>query len=222
MIPVRQGSQRVPKKALRKIGDITLLEQAIELSLTFFSSRDVYLNTDWKYLLKYANKYEINFYDRPPLLASNTATNDEFMFDFLKNTTCDRVVQLLPTSPYLSSEEFIQFVQLVINAQDKSVISVSKHQIACVKEDGDPINFSRYTPNPPSQQMQSVFSYATVLMSWQSKKFITDFSQSGHSYHGDENNIYFPLSFLSQLDIDTEEDMLQAERLQSVLPKHKN
>ena len=221
MIPVRKGSKRVPKKALRKIGDISLLEQAIELSLSFFSANDVYLNTDWIELKTFCNKYKINFYRREQKLSSDISTNDDFMSDFLKNVSCDRVVQLLPTSPYLSSKEFKKFTQIAKDIENRTLISVSKHQIACVKEDGKPINFSRNHPNPPSQQMKSVFSYATVLMSWNTEKFINDFSEKGHAYHGDEKNIYFPLEFISQLDIDNEDDMKQAIKLQPILPKHR-
>ena len=69
--------------------------------------------------------------------------------------------------------------------------------------------------------MKAVLSYATVLMSWNRENFINDFSRKGHAYHGDEKNIYFPLEFISQLDIDNEEDMQQALKLESILPKHK-
>ena len=64
MIPVRKGSNRVPGKALRKIGDITLLEQSILLALTYFEPENIYLNTDWEDLNKIAKTHKINFYKR--------------------------------------------------------------------------------------------------------------------------------------------------------------
>ena len=59
MIPVRKGSQRVTKKALRKIGSTTLIEQAITLSLQCFKPEDIYLNSDWEDMRDIASKYKI-------------------------------------------------------------------------------------------------------------------------------------------------------------------
>ena len=61
MIPVRKGSQRVKGKALRKIGNITLIEQAIQCALTYFKPSEIYLNTNWDDLEFFSSKYKINF-----------------------------------------------------------------------------------------------------------------------------------------------------------------
>ena len=220
MIPVRKGSQRVRGKALRKIGDTTLLEQAISLSLTFFKPEQVYLNTNWIDLKNISEKYKINFYERSEVLANSSATNDQFMQDFLMKHNCERVVQLLPTSPFVKSNEFKDFCDLALKSNDKTVVSVAPHRIASVLENGQPINFERYKQNPPSQTMQAVFTYVGVLMSWSRLSFLEKFSKNNCAYHGSEDNIYFPLSFLSQLDIDTEEDLNQAKSLTNLLPKH--
>ena len=112
MIPARKGSRRVPGKALRKVGNTSLLEQAITLALTYFLPSQIYLNTDWDELKGLADQYKINFYRRDSTYASSKSTNDEFMYDFLINTECDRIVQLLPTSPFVLKEEFVSFCNL--------------------------------------------------------------------------------------------------------------
>ena len=220
MIPVREGSQRIKNKALRKVGGRTLLEQAIRLSLTYFKRDKVFLNTDWLELERIANKYKINFYKRDVKFANSKATNDQFMNDFLENNLCKRVVQLLPTSPFVTSKEFKKFNQLAKKSNNKAVISVASHRIASVKENGEPINFDRLKQNPPSQTMQAVFTYVGVLMSWNRSTFLEHYKLNGCAYHGSSENIYFPLSFLSQLDIDTLQDLKQAKSLESLLPKH--
>lgn len=220
MIPVRKGSERVKGKALRKIGDTTLIEQAISLSLTFFKPEDIYLNTNWQELKEISSKYKINFYSRKDVLANSTSTNDEFMHDFLLKNECYRVVQLLPTSPFVSKNEFLEFCDISNSNEKETIISVASHRIASVLESGKPINFDRNKKNPPSQTMQAVYTYVGVLMSWERSSFINRFSHNDCAYHGTENNVYFKLSFLSQLDIDTEEDLIQAQLLCSLLPKH--
>ena len=222
MIPVRKGSRRVPRKALRKVGNTTLLEQAINLALTHFHPSKIYLNTDWLELQPIADKYKINFYKRDSSLAASNSTNDEFMYNFLKNTKCDRVVQLLPTSPFVLKEEIQDFCEMSISIDDNALISVGSHRIASVLEDGTPINFTREKQNPPSQTMKAIYTYVGVLMSWQRDRFLSDFSDKQCAYHGSSNNQYFPLRFLSQLDIDTEDDLEQAQLLSLHKPNHLN
>tara|TARA_Y200000002_G_scaffold273797_1_gene228167 strand:- start:2602 stop:3279 length:678 start_codon:yes stop_codon:yes gene_type:complete len=220
MIPVRKGSQRVKGKALRKIGRITLLEQTIKCALTYFQPSDIYLNTNWDELKNFTKDYKINFYRRDDELASSSSTNDEFMNDFLLKSACKRVVQLLPTSPYLLSEELRKFCNVAIESSNKTIISVASHRIASVLEDGTPLNFSRDKKNPPSQTMKAIYSYVGVLMSWDRKTFLEQYYKNYCAYHGNENNIYFPLRFLSQLDIDTETDLKEAQLLSKFLPIH--
>ena len=222
MIPVRKGSNRVPGKALRKVGNKTLLEQAITLALTKFPPSKIYLNTDWIELQPIANKYKINFYKRDSSLADSNSTNDEFMYNFLKNTTCDRVIQLLPTSPFVLKKEFQDFCDMSVSINDNALISVGSHRIASVLEDGTPINFTREKQNPPSQTMKAIYTYVGVLMSWKREIFLSDFSNKQCAYHGSSKNQYFPLRFLSQLDIDTEEDLEQAQLLSLHTPNHLN
>lgn len=220
MIPVRKGSKRVPGKALRKIGNITLVEQAITLALTYFKPENIFLNTDWEELKKITEKYQISFYKRNQTLASSTSTNDEFMHDFLEKNNCKRVIQLLPTSPFVLMEEFKTFCDLSLSCDNNALISVGSHRIASVLENGSPINFIRDKQNPPSQTMTAVLTYVGVLMSWDREIFINDFKKKNCAYHGSKNNKYFPLRFLSQLDIDTEEDLRDAQLLSSSLPNH--
>lgn len=219
MIPVRKGSKRVPGKALRKIGSETLLDIAIRQALSNFKPQQVYLNTNWLELREIADYYGISFYQRSESLCEDTSTNDQFMHDFLKHIDCKRVVQLLPTSPFLSDQEFLDFCSVAaahVNS-DESIISVGSHRIGCVTEFGEPINFDRLQVNPPSQEMTAIYSYATVLMSWSKKFFESAMTMRGSAYHGDSSNIYFRLRHLSLLDIDTENDYQEALRLSDMI-----
>ena len=128
MIPVRAGSERGRGKALRSIAHTTLVEQAITLALTKFSPSSIYLNTNWDELESLANNYGISFYRRDDSLCAASSTNDEFMNDFFLSTSCERVVQLLPTSPFLLASEFSDFVDISRDSDNKAVVSVASHQ----------------------------------------------------------------------------------------------
>ena len=69
--------------------------------------------------------------------------------------------------------------------------------------------------------MKAVFTYIGVLMSWDKNTFLNDFKNKNCAYHGSNNNKYFPLRFLSQLDIDSEDDLKEAQLLSKFRPIHK-
>ena len=72
---------------------------------------EIYLNSESELIKKYADKYNIKFYKRPSNLAQDNSSNDDFMYDFLKNIKCDIVIQLLATSPFITSNEIINFTK---------------------------------------------------------------------------------------------------------------
>lgn len=213
MIPARMGSKRVKNKNLRLINGKPLIQYVLDTvkNLTIFD--EIYINSEHDIFSELAEENNIKFYKRPDHLSSDSATNDEFAFDFLKNVNTDILIQILPTSPFLSAKEITDFVSTMISNQFDTLISVENKQIACVYE-GNPINFDRFAKNPPSQTMTPISAYATALMGWKSKKFIENMNEYGVAYHGGNGKIgYFELRGLSTIDIDREEDFQLAEAI---------
>src|SRR3990167_8295686 len=103
MIPARMGSKRVKNKNLRLINGKPLIQYVLDTvkNLTIFD--EIYINSEHEIFSELAEENNINFYKRPDYLSSDSATNDEFAFDFLKNVKTDVLIQILPTSPFLSA-----------------------------------------------------------------------------------------------------------------------
>ena len=208
MIP---GSKRVKAKNLRLIDGKPLIEYVLDTvsKVTLFD--EIYVNSEDEIFSEIAEKYAVKFYKRPEELSSDTATNDEFAYDFLKNIDCDVLIQVLPTSPFITIDEINDFTQKMIDDALDTLISVEHKQIACVFN-GEAINYERLEKNPPSQTMTPVMAYATSLMGWTSESFIENFDKYGVAYHGGDGKIdYFELRGLSTIDIDREEDFRLAE-----------
>ena len=94
-----------------------------------------------------------------------------------------------------------------------TLISVEEKQIACIYK-SKPINFNKFTSNPPSQKMIPVQAYATVLMGWRTEKFKKNIIKYKSAYHGGGGKTgYFPLKGFSTIDIDTEEDFQLVEKI---------
>ncbi len=213
MIPARMGSKRVKAKNLRLIDGKPLIEYILDTVSKVDLFDEIYVNSEDKIFAEIAEKYGIKFYKRPDQLSSDTATNDEFAYDFLKNVPCDTLIQILPTSPFLSCGEIKSFVAKMVDDALDTLVSIEQKQIACVYQ-GKAINFDKLAKNPPSQTMIPVNAYATALMGWKSSKFIENMDAYGVAYHGGEGNTdYFELRGMSTIDIDREEDFRLAEAI---------
>lgn len=219
MIPARAGSKRVPKKNIRLLSGKPMISWVIETSLE--TGLPVYVNTDDRTIISlcHENYPQVNVYERPEEFASDTSTNDQFMLDFIeKHPQFDKVIQILPTSPFITLDEINRF-HATMNDYE-TVVSVKNAQIGCVYKN-QPINFSRIKNNPPSQEMTPVQIYATSLMGWGRESFLKNMKDHGSAYHGGAWNSdihYFELKGYSTIDIDNEEDFLLAEAVAQFIP----
>jgi CMP-N,N'-diacetyllegionaminic acid synthase len=211
MIPARMGSKRIPKKNLRFLGGKPLVAHVIETAVQANIFDEIFLNSEDPIFEEIAKQNNIEFYKRDPELASDSANNDVFLEDFCKNSDADVVVQILPTSPFLTVQEILDFVQKMKTDKYDTLVSVHDHQIATVFQ-GEGVNFKRDEPHIPSQDMQPVSSYATVLMAWNREDFLHNMTDFGFGYHGVRGRVgYFSLAGFSTLDIDNEEEFRLAE-----------
>ena len=78
MIPARLGSQRIPKKNLRLLGGKVLTQWVGQSCLEAGVFDEIYINSESDIFEEIASDIGIKFYKRPELLASNSATNDDF------------------------------------------------------------------------------------------------------------------------------------------------
>lgn len=213
MIPARLGSKRVKKKNLRLIDGKPLISYVLDVVTQCTCFDEIYLNSEANIFSEIAFQHNVNFYQRPPQFSTDMSTNDEFCYDFITNIPGDIVIQILPTSPLISAVEIELFVEFMLRESIESLISVENKQIACVYN-SNPINFDKGKVNPPSQTMIPVQAYATVLMGWTYKSFIRSMNELGSAYHGgNSKTAYFPLSGLSTLDVDREQDFHLVEQI---------
>ena len=214
MIPARSGSKRVKNKNLRLLSGKPLIAYVIETACKL--GLPVYVNSDCDTTLSLAKDYGCIPYKRDTSLCQDSSTNDQFMNDFINNVECDYVLQILPTSPFVTEKEIESFSREMVNYD--TLISVKNAQIGCVYKD-KPINFRKDLPNPPSQEMDAVKVYATALMGWRCSTFKKNMKELGCAYHGGNDKTgYFTLSGWSTVDIDREEDFMIAESIAQMIP----
>lgn len=222
MIPARLGSKRIKNKNLRLINGKPLVQYIIESAVKSKKLKDIYMNSEGTIFKEIADECGIHFYHRPEELALDKATNDDFALDFINAIDCDILVQLLPTSPFISPEEIADFVQKMMDENYDTLISVTNVQIESIYK-GEPINFDQKKKTSPSQLLEPVQAYACGLMGWRCENFRENIRKYGAAYHGGDGKIgFFPLKGFSTVDIDNEEDFVLAGVVAEALSKPKS
>ncbi len=211
MIPARIGSKRISKKNIRLINGKPLIAYIIEAAIESQVFDEIYINSECKIFENIANEYGIKFYKRPEHLSSDSATNDDFVLDFLENKNCDVLIQLLATSPFISPKEIKNFVQKIKEDNLDTLISVKNEQIECIY-DKKPINFIQKSQTLPSQLLKPIQVYACGIMGWRAENYKQNILNYGSGYHGGDGKIdFFQLKGYANIDIDNEEDFQLAE-----------
>ena len=211
MIPCRLGSQRVPKKNLRLLGGKTLSQWVIESCKNAGVFNEIYINSEADIFNKIADDCQIKFYKRPEYLASNSATNDDFALDFMNNVELDILIQVNPTSPFISTEEIKNFVNTFNEGKYHTLHTIKEEQIEGLFK-GKPLNFDPMKHMPPSQDLIPVQLFSSSIMAWDANKFRENMKSLGCAvYGGDGLTGYFVLKGISTLDIDNEFDFQIAE-----------
>lgn len=213
MIPARLGSQRVPKKNLRLLGDKVLTQWVGESCKDANIFDEIYINSESEVFDKIASDIGINFYQRPEELATNSATNDDFGLDFINKIDCDILVQVNPTSPFTTSEDIKGVIQMFIEGSYKTVHTVKEEQIEGLFN-GKALNFDPEKQMPPSQELIPIKIFTSSIMAWDTNNFRKNMEKSGCAvYGGDEKIGYYTIKGAGMIDIDNEKDFYLAEAI---------
>ncbi len=211
MTPCRLGSQRIPKKNLRLVGQKTLSQWVLSTCVKSGLFDDVYLNSESTIFDKMASDCGAKFYQRPEHLSTNSATNDDFALDFMNNIDCDLLVQVNATSPFTTIEDLSGFMKMLDGGAFETLHTVKDAQIEALFE-GRPLNFDPLKQMPPSQSLTPVKVFTSSIMAWDVKRFQANMAKYGCAVYGGDGKIgYYTLKGFSTLDIDNEFDFQMAE-----------
>lgn len=210
-IPARSGSQRVKNKNLRLLNGKPLISYVIEASKKVDFFHDIYVNTDCNNIGNYAKSLGVKYYKRPSILASNTATSDEYNYDFLKNHDLDLLVQINPVCPLITSDEIKEIINHFLDKDLDTLITVREERFQAFYK-GEPINFSLDNALPRTQDLTPILICSWPICIWKKKSFTKKYEEKGHSVFSGKLGLY-PVSFYSSLKISYEEDFTLAENL---------
>ena len=211
MIPARMGSKRVKKKNIRLLDGKPMIQYVIDAAKESGCFDEIWINSESEVLEKISVESGVKFYKRSDELCADHVGSDLFVYDFIQNINCDTIVQILPTSPFITAEHIKEFVELSDSVD--TLISTTPVKIESLYK-GVPINFDHNKPTPPSQELIPVEAYACSLMSWKTENYINNMKKYGCAYHGgDGTKSTFQITGFAALDIDEEQDFILAESI---------
>ena len=208
IIPARGGSKRLPNKNLLLLGGIPLLAHSILEAQKHPECIDaVYVSTDDAKIKEVALAYGAEVIDRPADLSGDfepTVTALKHVLesvDFLVNF----VFLLQPTNPLRPENLIAEAYQLIQESQTDSLMTVTRnHQkFGTIKENSFvPFN---YTLGQRSQDLEPLYFENGLLYIIQSKLLLKEKIMGTSPFPMVVNHPY------AQIDIDTQEDLEQAE-----------
>jgi CMP-N,N'-diacetyllegionaminic acid synthase len=142
IIPARKNSKGIKFKNKRKLLGKPLISYTIEAAIES-KIVDIIVASDDEDILDIAKTYGIyNDYIRPENVSNDEASMDSLILDVLKylkkkNYNHKYAITLQPTSPFRTSKDIINAIELVENSNKKTVIGVSRmmhHPYECIEE----------------------------------------------------------------------------------------
>ena len=170
MIPARMGSQRLKQKNLRELGGVPLITRAIRKCKEAGVFGEVWVNSENDVFGEIAAEEGVNFHKRPAHLANNTATSEDYVYEFIKTHPCEIVFQVHSIAPLLLVDQVKSFFSTMVTSDYDVLLSVVNEQIECAM-DGVPVNFT-YQEKQNSQELSPIQRVTWSITGWRTKPYI--------------------------------------------------
>lgn len=147
VIPARGGSKGIPLKNITKINNLPLIYFSINAALKSKLIEDVFLATDSLKIANIAKKIskKLKVINRLKKNASDTATTESFIFEFLDKYSYDIIVLIQPTNIFIDTKNLNQGIKKIINSECDSLLSVvESHKFMWTYKNNNfkPINYT--------------------------------------------------------------------------------
>jgi len=222
MIPARLGSKRIKHKNLRLLDEKPLVSHVLEKCKDADIFSEIYINSESKKFKSVADEYGVKLYLRDPIFATDDATNDQFILDFIENINCDIVVQVNPTSPFVQADEIKGFVTKMLEGDFDTMLSVKREQVEGFYK-WKQLNFNQMDQMPKSQDLEPIYLHCSTILAWKSKVIREKMEKFNCCTYGADSKVgYYTFNSYANIDIDTEEDFLFAEVIIDYLKKQED
>lgn len=204
IIQARKKSQRVKNKMLRKFGDKSLIEIAIEkiIESKFIPKNQFYLSVYDEELINIGKKYDLNIFYRSKH-STETETDVKSLYEWHNKLNYKYVIFINPCSPFLKLETIEEFTKKYLEIKQNGFFGVIAKKNYFWNENEEfitpwPEGFTFMNTKYVSKTYEAAHClYASRLDSISNNIFMGDFNTKGSIK-------LFPLSEDECLDVDYE------------------
>lgn len=204
------GSQRLKQKNLRELGGVPLITRAIRKAKDAGVFDEVWVNSEDEAFGDIARAEGVKFHKRPAELANNTATSEQFVYEFMTKHSCDRLFQVHSIAPLLSAARVAEFVRAMEQSGCDVFLSCVLEQIECAYLD-KPINFS-FEAKTNSQELKPIQRITWSITGWRAATYKAAFEAGKIATYAGRVG-FFPIARPEGHIIKTEEDLYLAEAM---------
>lgn len=158
IVPVRKGSQRVPRKNVRAFAGTTLLDLKLEVLKGISRVDDVIVSTDCEECMGIARTHGVRVQQRDDYHAGSTVTNDIHWRHIAESTPGEVVFMTQVTSPFVRRSTHVDAIDRYLDSLDTfdSLNSVTPEK-KFLWQDGAPLNYD-VDKTPKSQDLPDIVS----------------------------------------------------------------
>lgn len=217
IIPARGGSKGVSKKNIKELNDKPLIAYSLYFASEFFEKEDICITTDSLEIKEVVESlgYKVPFL-RPDILATDTANTRDVLLHAVQNFNVEKkykyILLLQPTSPFRSKQDFKEILRLKEINEFDMIVSVKEtksnpyfnlyeEQNGFLKK-SKPSNYTRRQDAPSIYEFNGAFYLIKI-----ESLFLKNIDEFDQIYKVVNNDFFF------NIDIDTDKDWQEAERL---------
>jgi CMP-N-acetylneuraminic acid synthetase len=214
MIPARIGSTRLPMKNLALIDGQPLISYAIQAARDSGVFERIILNADAPVFGQIADRYGVEFYQRPAELGSSSTKSDDVVRDFMEKHPAEVLAWVNPTSPLQTGNEVREVVNYFHAEHLDTLITVNNAQVHA-NFNGSPLNYVTNELFAQTQDLTLVELFVYSIMMWRTSPFLEDYKRQGHAFFVGKCGFY-PVSKETAIIIKRSEDLRLAEQIMKV------
>ena len=206
VIPVRKGSQRVPKKNIKSFGDTNLLTLKISQLKRIKNLHKVIVNSDCEEMLAIADQLGVHTQKRDDYYCSSFVNNSEYFEHIGQVTQAEHVMYAPVTCPFVKDDTIDKCIDIYQDLEDFDSVMTAFDVKNHLWLDGKPINYEpKNAPN--SQDLPEILAvhYGVSILS--KETMIKNRNAIG------ERPFFIKLGEEEAFDIDTELEFEFAEFL---------
>jgi CMP-N-acetylneuraminic acid synthetase len=211
MIPARMGSERLKCKNLRLLSGKPVIAHAIDAAKDSGIFSRIVVNSEHEAFGEVADRYGVEFYQRPIELGSPEARSDDVVADFMSHHPADLLVWVNPIAPLQPASEIRDAVSFMQEGAFDTVITTKREYLHSLFR-GQPLNFSCIERFAKTQDLEPVESFVYSLMMWNYASFQESYRQKGYAVLSGKVG-YYPVARQSTILIKYEEDLRICEAL---------